>query len=71
MLSIKLYSTKYDLSVRLAKSWGGKDHVAIYADAFASLHGRQTQRLIDPTVNLLSSKIPSSWIIPLKMNELD
>jgi len=37
----------------------------IYADAFASLNGRPSQRIIDPTVNLAVSLKPG-WIIPLR-----
>lgn len=42
--------------------------VEVYADSWASLNGRERQRLIDPSVNLADvrwSPLPSPWIVPL------
>ena len=42
--------------------------VEVYADSWASLNGREFQRLIDPSVNLAEvqwSLFPSQWIVPL------
>ncbi len=39
-------------------------NIQIYVDAFASLNGRPSQRIIDPTVNLVGP-LKSGWIIPL------
>lgn len=42
--------------------------VEVYAESFASLNGRERQRLIDPSVNLATvqwSLLPSHWIVPL------
>lgn len=41
---------------------------AVYADAFASLNGRPTQRLVDPTIDLARQSEgfrPKGWIVPL------
>jgi hypothetical protein len=43
----------------------GFTEVQIHADAFATLNGRPSQRLIDPTVNL-AAPVPRGWILPLK-----
>ena len=42
--------------------------VAVYADAFCSLNGRPTQRLIDPEVDLSvpESALPDHWIVRLE-----
>ncbi len=40
-------------------------HVAIYADAFASLNGRPAQRLLDPKANL-NQPFREAWILPLR-----
>jgi vitamin K-dependent gamma-carboxylase len=42
----------------------GHPQIQIHADAFATLNGRPSQRLIDPSVNL-AAQVPSSWILPL------
>ena len=47
----------------------GIDNIEITVDVFAYLNGREPQRLIDPTVNLVEQPItllPKSWIVPLK-----
>ena len=68
-LQFKMMRTQPDMirqyAFHLAHLWGGKDQVAIYADSFASLHGRPTQRLIDPKINLLIEPLPHTWIVPL------
>jgi hypothetical protein len=43
--------------------------VRVYADAFAALNGRPSQRLIDPTVDLADearSLLPARYIVPLR-----
>ena len=54
----------------LAREWQEKEgvEVAVYADAFCSLNGRTTQRLIDQTVDLSvpESQLPEHWIVPLE-----
>lgn len=42
----------------------GHENVQVFADAYASLNGRPTQRLVDPTVNL-AAPFPSNWIVAL------
>lgn len=42
----------------------GFSHIEIHADAFATLNGRPSQRLIDPKVNL-AAQVPRGWILPL------
>ncbi len=42
----------------------GTPEVEIHADAFASLNGRPSQRLIDPAANLAGPLAPG-WILPL------
>jgi len=37
----------------------------IYAESFATMNGRPSQRLIDPAVNL-AGRLSSGWILPLK-----
>jgi hypothetical protein len=54
----------------LAGAWQ-EEHgieVAVYADAFCSLNGRPTQRLIDPTVDLAGpiDGLEAHWIVPLQ-----
>jgi vitamin K-dependent gamma-carboxylase len=43
----------------------GFTQIQIHADAFATLNGRPSQRLIDPDVNL-AAQVPSGWILPLR-----
>ena len=54
----------------LAQQWQDQEgvKVAVYADAFCSLNGRPTQRLIDQTVDLSvpESLLPEHWIVPLQ-----
>ena len=38
--------------------------IQIRADAFATLNGRPSQRMIDPKVNL-AAQVPGGWILPL------
>ena len=43
-------------------------HVAVYADAWVTMNGRPSRRIIDPTVDLTTvqdSLRPQSWILPL------
>jgi vitamin K-dependent gamma-carboxylase len=42
----------------------GFTQIEVHADAFATLNGRPSQRLIDPSVNL-AAQVPRSWIVPL------
>lgn len=42
-----------------------KDGAEVRADAFASLNGRASQRIVDPEVNL-AGDIPANWILPLQ-----
>jgi vitamin K-dependent gamma-carboxylase len=47
----------------------GYDDIEIRVDVISSLNGRESQRLIDPTVNLAEQPItilPKSWIVPLE-----
>jgi len=43
----------------------GRVPVPIYVEAFATLNGRPSQRLIDPAANL-AGQMSSGWILPLK-----
>jgi hypothetical protein len=46
----------------------GHTSVQVYADAWASLNGRPSQRLVDPTIDLAQepwSIQPATWIVPL------
>jgi vitamin K-dependent gamma-carboxylase len=45
----------------------GLSQIQVRADAFATLNGYPSQRLIDPGVNLAGA-VPSDWILPLKNN---
>ena len=51
---------------RLARDMNaqGFARIEVHADAFATLNGRPSQRLIDPSVNL-ASQVPRGWILPL------
>jgi hypothetical protein len=42
----------------------GFTEIQIHADAFATLNGRPSQRIIDPAVDL-AARVPSGWIVPL------
>jgi hypothetical protein len=42
----------------------GFGEIQIHADAFATLNGRPSQRMIDPGVDL-SARVHSGWIVPL------
>ena len=42
----------------------GFKKIEIHADAFATLNGRPSQRLIDPKVDL-ASHVPNGWILPM------
>jgi vitamin K-dependent gamma-carboxylase len=42
----------------------GFKQIQIHADAFATLNGRPSQRLIDPNVNL-AARVPERWIVPM------
>jgi hypothetical protein len=44
---------------------GSEPHIQIRAEAFATLNGRPSQRLIDPEVNL-AAPLPDGWILPLR-----
>ena len=51
----------------------GYEHVAVYADAWASLNGREFQQFIDPAVDLTIANIPwlghAEWVLPLDPHE--
>jgi vitamin K-dependent gamma-carboxylase len=73
-LQYKMMSTDADMIHEYARHlaerrrMGGEHDVEVYADAYASLNGRPSQRLIDPTVDLASrsrSILPKPWIVPL------
>ncbi len=53
-----------DFARRLANDYQNPN-IQIHADAFASLNGRPSQRIIDSTVNLAGILKPG-WIIPLR-----
>ena len=42
----------------------GHPQIQIHADAFATLNGRPSQRLVDPDANL-AAEAPGKWIVPL------
>ncbi|HCH62459.1 MAG TPA: gamma carboxylase [Deltaproteobacteria bacterium] len=70
----RLMRTQPDMIARfarhLAHEWSVREgvEVAVYADAYCSLNGRPTQRLVDPTVDLsvAPSELPDHWIVPLE-----
>ncbi len=70
----RLMRTQPDMIAQLARhladTWRTREGVAVavYADAFCSLNGRPTQRLIDPVVDLSvpESALPDHWIVPLE-----
>ncbi|MDC3960563.1 HTTM domain-containing protein [Polyangium jinanense] len=46
-------------------------HVAVYADAWVTMNGRPSRRIIDPSVDLTTvqdSLLPKPWILPLDDN---
>lgn len=55
-----------DFARHLAEDFRKRGHpnIQIHSDAFASLNGRPSQRIIDPAVNLAGPLKPG-WIIPL------
>ena len=61
------------LSHIIAEDIGGadKDSIEVRAEAFASLNGREEQRLIDPMVDLSKERqslAPAQWILPLEVS---
>jgi hypothetical protein len=73
-LQYKMMSTDADMiheyarHVASRRRAAGEHDVEVYADAYASLNGRPSQRLIDPTADLASrsrSILPKPWIVPL------
>jgi vitamin K-dependent gamma-carboxylase len=73
-LQYKMMSTQpdmiheYALAVAERLRAGGHAGIAIHADAWASLNGRPSQRLIDPRVNLAAvprSLAAARWVEPL------
>ena len=47
----------------------GRDEVEVRATVLSSLHGRDHQNLVDPTVDLAKQPrtlAPASWIVPLE-----
>lgn len=52
-----------DMARRIARDQ--KDGAEVRVDAFASLNGRASQRIIDPEVNL-AGDLPGNWILPLQ-----
>jgi hypothetical protein len=74
-LQYKMMSTQPDMiqqfAFHLQQTFAAQGHerVRVYADAWASLNGRPRQRLIDPSVDLVSepwSLWPKRWILPLQ-----
>lgn len=72
-LQVKMMSTSPDMILELARHIAmrerqkGRD-VEVRADAFVTLNGRPSRRLIDPTTNLAEehdSLRPKRWILPL------
>ena len=72
-LQDKMMATQPDLIAQFARHLAhtaaaeGRD-VAVFADAYASLNGRPTQRLIDPTVDLTLPwwrRQQAGWVVPL------
>jgi vitamin K-dependent gamma-carboxylase len=57
------------LAVRLGEDLraAGKEDWEVRTDAWATLNGRPSQRLIRPDVNL-AGPLPSDWIVPLNLN---
>jgi hypothetical protein len=55
------------LARHIAADQGARGHhsVRILADAFASLNGRPSERLIDPDVDL-AAPLPLRWIMALR-----
>jgi vitamin K-dependent gamma-carboxylase len=73
-LQYKMMSTdpdmihEYALHLAARRRASGEGEVQVFADAYASLNGRPSQRLIDPTVDLAAvprSLLPQTWIVPL------
>jgi hypothetical protein len=71
-LQYKMLSTQPDMihayAHTLADRFAAEGPVRVYADSWASLNGRPSQRLIDPTVDLASaprSLLPQPFIVPL------
>ena len=52
-------------ALHLEERFAEHGDVAVYADAFASLNGRPSQRLIDPAVDL-TGPLPAGWVVPLR-----
>jgi hypothetical protein len=74
-LQYKMMSTQPDMIQEFAHHLGerfrqeGYRNVRVYAHAWAALHGRPSQRLIDPAVDLAAeprSLLPKRWIVPLE-----
>ncbi len=73
-LQAKMLSTQPDMIHQFALELGRRYRASsggpanVYADAWAALNGRRSQRLIDPSVDLASeprSLGPQRWIVPL------
>jgi hypothetical protein len=73
-LQARMMSTQPDMihqyALHLAERFGrsGSTRVRVYADAWAALNGRPSQRLIDPNVDLAAesrSLLPARFIVPL------
>jgi len=59
---------EYALHLAALRRAAGEGKVQVFADAYASLNGRPSQRLIDPAVDLAAiprSLLPQPWIVPL------
>jgi hypothetical protein len=56
-------ATQPDLIRDLARRIGGERKGAVHAEAWASLNGRPSRRLLDPAVDL-AGPLPEGWILP-------
>jgi vitamin K-dependent gamma-carboxylase len=73
-LQYKMMSTdpdmihEYALHIAARRRAAGEGRVQVFADAYASLNGRPSQRLIDPAVDLAAiprSILPQPWVVPI------
>ncbi len=77
-LQVKMMSTSPDMILELAQFIAKNERrqgreVEVRVDAFVTMNGRPSQRLIDPTTNLAEeheSLLPSRWILPIEDDSL-
>jgi vitamin K-dependent gamma-carboxylase len=74
-LQYRMMSTEPDMiheyALELAARYRGRGYtdVRVYADAWAALNGRPSQRLVEPDVDLAAERLsiwPKLWIVPLE-----